>query len=186
MAQLSFFDKLKHYSNKDITYSIGSNGIVYMTFRNNSWKAFTASEYIRIWAENGKLNFGDGTDIKTADRGRAFKLVIHTRRDDIRYVQFKGRLLPDVFEIIDRTAGSYDIPKKTTEEKPDEIVREAPPVPITAGQSARDAFMQDARELLATATTSEERTAIYNALGAVYGIRKAQTTTQDDPDKWDI
>jgi hypothetical protein len=48
--------------------------------------------------------------------------------------------------------------------------------------------MQDARELLATATTSEERTAIYNALGAVYGISKAPTatSTQDDPDKWDI
>lgn len=229
MAQLSIFEKQKHFSNKDFTCSIGKLDIIYITFRNDSWLRFTSSDKINIRVEGRVLKFDDPATTK--QRGGVFKLREATHRDsDIlrhtRYVQINGKKWPGILEVVQRTAGSYDFPKKdeptTSEElaekyKPDlsmmtdKNLLEIKPSDMTtvknfdrSDMTIAERFMADARELIAYATTSEERIAIYKTLGLIYGLKpdvlaqlvpkKSMTITSDlerpldetVKDKWEI
>lgn len=201
MAQISIFDKKQHRSNKDITISVGQKGIIYITFRNESWLRITNSDFIRVWIANKKIKFGDGL---TCKKGRKFKLVINSKNKNAeayRYIKITGGSMPEILEIAEKSAGSYNLPpidrvpehdpvkdaldeftnmciKKhgidcvTSEElaekfKPQIAQLRAEPDPRC--KTIRDQFMDDALALCQTATSTEERTAIYNALAAVYG-----------------
>lgn len=203
MAQLSIFEKQKHFSDKDFTCSIGKLDVIYITFRNDSWLRFTNSEKINIRVEGRVLKFDDPATTK--QRGGVFKLreAKHIDSDVLRhtrYVQINGKKWPGILEVVQRTAGSYDFPKKdeptTSEElaekyKPDlsqlAEIKASDRTPLRAldrsDMTLAERFMADARELLAYATTSEERIEIYKTLEAVYRL-KCQTTIP--PSKWDI
>lgn len=217
MAQLSIFEKQKHYSDKDFTCSIGKYDYIYITFRNDSWLRFTSSDTINIRVEGRVLKFDDPATTKqpaavfklrTSPRLGASEAAEHTR-----YIQINGKAWPAILEVVQRTAGSYDFPKKdepkTSEElaeayKPDlkklAEVLSADRTPVRAlddsDKTIPERFMADVRELLSIATTSEERVTIYRTLGAIYGIKQdvlAQLTPKEckvkpegDPKKWEI
>ena len=105
MKQLSIYSRQKHYSKKDVTISIGQNDRVNITFRNNSWKHITDNEYIRIWAVNGCLKFGDGLKEK---RGKKYKLFMSAKCPTTRYINFKGYVMPEAFKIIERNLKHND------------------------------------------------------------------------------
>ena len=208
MAQLSIYDKLKHYSDKDVTISIGKRDVVYITFRHDSWKHFTPSEYLNIAVEGNHIKFKDP---EASDAGVTLKLKKSNygsaNAETSRYIQIDGRKYPAILEIARRAQGSYNIPaqkkvdvmdfkpkkpekvtssqlakehgpdldklneelKKTLSEvlKSDKLELRAEPDPKL--KTVREQFMDDALALCQTATTSEERTAIYNALAVIYG-----------------
>ena len=197
MAQLSIYDKLKHYSDKDITISIGKRDVVYITFRHDSWKHFTPSEYLNIAVEGNHIKFKDP---KASDAGVTLKLKKSNygsaNAETSRYIQIDGRKYPAILEIARRAQGSYNIPaQKKTEvwdfkpKKPEKVTssqlakEHGPDLNQLAEvlksdkapqpKSLRQQFMDDALALCQTATTSEERTAIYNALAVIYGGRDA-------------
>lgn len=61
MRQISIYTKFNHHSDKDLTISRGDKGNINMTFRNASWLAFTASDYIGFYAtKDGTLTITDG------------------------------------------------------------------------------------------------------------------------------
>ena len=105
MKQLSIYSRQKHHSNKDVTISIGQNDRVNITFRNNSWQEITDNDYIRIWAVNGCLKFGDGLKEK---RGKKYKLFMSAKCPTTRYVNFKSYVMPEAFKIIERNLGHKD------------------------------------------------------------------------------
>ena len=128
MAQLSIYDKLRHHSDKDFTCSIGKNDRIYITFRHNTWKRFTSTEYISVYlGKNGAIKFGDPKDTKML--APCFKLQQgkagnDDTRETTRYLQLEGKKYPAILEQIRRTAGSYDFPpqkvitiEKVTEKK---------------------------------------------------------------------
>lgn len=201
MAQISIFDKKQHRSNKDVTISVGQKGIIYITFRNESWLRITASDFIRVWIENKKLKFGDGLRCK---KGRKFKLVINSKNKNAeayRYIKITGRAMPEVLEIAEKSAGSYNLPPIDTAPERDPVkadladftnmcikkhggeritseglaekfkpqIAQLRAEPDPGYKTIRNQFMDDALALCQTATSTEERTAIYNALAAVYG-----------------
>ena len=114
MAQLSIYDKLRHHSDKDFTCSIGKRDRIYITFRHETWKRFTSTEYISVYiGKGGALKFGDPKDTKML--APCFKLQQgKTGNDDTRettrYLQIEGKKYPAILEQIRRTAGSYDFP----------------------------------------------------------------------------
>jgi hypothetical protein len=120
MAQLSIYDKQRHHSKKDFTCSIGARDYIYITFRHESWKRFTNSEYIMvIRTDNGAFKFGDP---KTTGIGSTFKLKTDKKgdpqtREHTRYLQIDGKKYPGFLEIARRTAGSYDFPKQEEPKK---------------------------------------------------------------------
>ena len=124
MAQISIFDKTRHYSDKDFTCSIGKNDVIYITFRNNSWLRFTDSECIAVCVKTTKkgsvLRFGDPD--KRAP-GAVFKLGFkkddHESRKHTRYLQINGKHYPEILEIVRHKSGSYDFgPDSVHVEKP--------------------------------------------------------------------
>lgn len=233
MAQLSLFEKRKNYSNKDVSVMIGKSNIIYFTFRNNSWKKFTNSEYIRIWVEKGKLKLGDGEVV--TDLGRKFKLTINEQNKNpelCRYVKIVGRKMPEVLEICERINGkSYDLtPEKSESSTPDNSkdvtswgfkqVKKLEPV---TSEELVKSFSPDISKLLdeeepqerkgftfaqfrkwfnldltcrlEQAQSKEERTAIYNAMAALYGgympkntkvIPMPEPATEEQRKKWEV
>ena len=130
MAQISIFDKTRHYSEKDFTCSIGKKDIVYFTFRNNSWKRFTESDSIAVYVKASKkgnyLRFGDP---EKGAPGAVFKLGYkkdkHESREHTRYLQINGKNYPEILEIVRSKSGSYDFgpdsvhaPKAKRQRKP--------------------------------------------------------------------
>lgn len=113
-AQLSIYDKLKHHSDKDFTCSIGKHDRIYITFRHNTWKRFTSTEYISVYiGKGGALKFGDPKDTKML--APCFKLQQgkagnDDTRETTRYLQIEGKKYPAILEQVRRTAGSYDFP----------------------------------------------------------------------------
>ena len=113
MAQISIFDKTRHYSEKDFTCSIGKKDIVYFTFRNNSWERFTESDSIAVYVKASKkgnyLRFGDP---EKGAPGAVFKLGYkkdkHESREHTRYLQINGKNYPEILEIVRSKSGSYD------------------------------------------------------------------------------
>lgn len=117
MAQISLFEKRKNYSDKDITITVGMNDQIYITFRHYSWKNFTNSNYIRIWAEGGQIKMKDGLAHEYHDKGgRILKLVKNIKRTECetaRYLKINGKIMPEVLEIAEEMNGkSFDIPVK--------------------------------------------------------------------------
>lgn len=126
MAQLSIYDKLKHHSDKDFTCSIGKNDRIYITFRHNTWKRFTSTEYISVYlGKGGALKFGDPKDTKML--APCFKLQQgkagnDDTRETTRYLQLEGKKYPAILEQVRRTAGSYDFPEVTADPKINKVV----------------------------------------------------------------
>ena len=114
MAQLSIYDKLRHHSEKDFTCSIGKRDRIYITFRHETWKRFTSTEYISVYiGKGGALKFGDPKDTKML--APCFKLQQgkagnDDTRETTRYLQIEGKKYPAILEQVRRTAGSYDFP----------------------------------------------------------------------------
>ena len=109
MAQISLFEKRKNYSDKDI-------------FRHYSWKNFTNSNYIRIWAEGGQIKMKDGLAHEYHDKGgRILKLVKNIKRTECetaRYLKINGKLMPDVLALAETMNGkSFDFPVKVDKPK---------------------------------------------------------------------
>lgn len=126
MAQLSIYDKLKHHSDKDFTCSIGKHDRIYITFRHNTWKRFTSTEYISVYlGKNGAIKFGDPKDTKML--APCFKLQQgkagnDDTRETTRYLQLEGKKYPAILEQVRRTAGSYDFPETTEDPKIQKVV----------------------------------------------------------------
>ena len=114
MAQLSIYDKLRHHSDKDFTCSIGKRDRIYITFRHETWKRFTSTEYISVYiGKGGALKFGDPKDTKML--APCFKLQQgkagnDDTRETTRYLQIEGKKYPAILDQVRRTAGSYDFP----------------------------------------------------------------------------
>ena len=113
-GQLSIYDKLRHHSDKDFTCSIGKRDRIYITFRHETWKRFTSTEYISVYiGKGGALKFGDPKDTKML--APCFKLQQgkagnDDTRETTRYLQIEGKKYPAILEQVRRTAGSYDFP----------------------------------------------------------------------------
>ena len=114
MGQLSIYDKLRHHSDKDFTCSIGKNSRIYITFRHETWKRFTTTDYISVYiGKGGALKFGDPKVTKML--APCFKLQQgkagnDDTRETTRYLQIEGKKYPAILEQVRRTAGSYDFP----------------------------------------------------------------------------
>ena len=126
MAQLSIYDKLRHHSDKDFTCSIGKRDRIYITFRHETWKRFTTTEYISVYiGKGGAIKFGDPKDTKVL--APCFKLQQGKAGDEetratTRYLQLEGKKYPAILEQIRRTAGSYDFPEVTEDPKNENVV----------------------------------------------------------------
>ena len=195
MAQLSIFEKQKHYSKKDFTCSIGKYDMIYLTFRNNSWKRFTQSEKIAVYiSSKGTLRFDD----PVWGKGIVLKMKKGTGHPDIvektRYVQISGKTWPNILAVVRNIVGSYDFGEDagypyetlTTEQQADlrsmEIKSELNEFTAETmekhGQKITETvpeqktqlnlFMDAALALLQMSKSNEERVAIFNALAAVY------------------
>lgn len=121
MAQLSIFDKQRHFSNKDMTISIGKGDYIYITFRHDSWKRFTDLNRITVSVNNNKLSFGTpGTD-----QGVSFKLkMTHGNPETFehtRYIQISGKAWPAILEAARNMAGSYDFDKVVLDPTPEQV-----------------------------------------------------------------
>lgn len=121
MAQLSIFDKQRHFSNKDMTISIGKGDYIYITFRHDSWKRFTDLNRITVSVTNNRLSFGTpGTD-----QGVSFKLkMTHGNPETFehtRYIQISGKAWPAILEAARNMAGSYDFDKVVLDPTPEQI-----------------------------------------------------------------
>lgn len=116
MSQISIFDKKKNFSDKDVTITVGKGDFIYITFRNYSWKLFTESDYVRVFAENGQIKMKDGLSTQFNDKGgRIMKLYIneYSKKTDTRYLKLNGRLMPDVLALCENMNGrSYNFPAK--------------------------------------------------------------------------
>ena len=126
MAQLSIYDKLRHHSDKDFTCSIGKRDRIYITFRHETWKRFTSTEYISVYiGKGGAIKFGDPKDTKML--APCFKLQQgkagnDDTRETTRYLQIEGKKYPAILEQVRRTAGSYDFPEVTEDPKNENVV----------------------------------------------------------------
>ena len=182
MAQLSMFEKQKHYSKKDFTCSIGKFDMVYITFRNKSWKRFTASEHIAVYiGASGALKFdspdcGQGVILKMKT-GKGHPEIV----ESTRYVQLSGKKWPQILDVVRKTAGSYDFPEKCEEKfevkEPFEDAMKKEPLPaiytLTHAEefaAYRNLFVQDISLFLNAARSPEERVEIWKTFSAVYGI----------------
>ena len=213
MGQLSIFEKQRHHSDKDFTCSIGKHDRIYITFRHETWKRFTSTDYISVYiGKNGALKFGDPKDTKML--APCFKLNKNKEgneetRETTRYLQLEGKKYPAILEQVRRTAGSYDFPEVTADPKVNKVIATTTinkPVnkvireqfekiilkPMTQEQLNADAFTvrrnqfkEDLKTLTAGVERPEERIAIVNALAALYG-RNNKTVPYDPTDPWDI
>jgi len=98
MTQMTIDTKIRHHSPKDVTASIGKNNQVYITFRNGSHKHFTSSEYMEVWAANGAIHFGEGS------QGNGYKLSKNkTGKTPNYYIKFSGNAKPEVTKLITKS-----------------------------------------------------------------------------------
>lgn len=216
MAQLSIYDKLKHHSDKDFTCSIGKHDRIYITFRHNTWKRFTSTEYISVYlGKNGAIKFGDPKDTKML--APCFKLQQgkagnDDTRETTRYLQIEGKKYPAILEQIRRTAGSYDFPEVTEDPKNENVVatttidkpinkevRERfeqmvlkPKLTATEKKTIADAFSvrrEQFKEDLKTLTEGvESQEERIAIINALAGLygRNNKTVPYDPTDPWDI
>lgn len=215
MAQLSVFDKLRHHSDKDFTCSIGKADRIYITFRHETWKRFTSTEYISVYIGNaGALKFGDPKNTKML--APCFKLQQNKEGNEetkatTRYLHIEGKKYPAILDVVRRCAGSYDFPpepmskeeskaltEKIARELNAKIVEEPPKATACEKKEKADAFrarrasfMEDLDKLMQKAQSPEERTAIVEALGKLYDMRPQQaiqipTETEEQRDAWSI
>ena len=183
MGQLSMFEKQRHHSHKDFTCSIGKHDVVYITFRNESWKRFTESDSITVLVKGGVLYFGDPTkDLKAP----AFKMKKNAKgyestRERTRYIQIEGKMHPGILEVVRAKAGSYDFPKeqKKLVDTRGEAVEEERIVPKSASEEAR--AMLDF--YLARAQSPEERVEVFRTFGPMIAPHQIPKPA---PDKWEI
>lgn len=215
MAQLSIYDKLRHHSDKDFTCSIGKRDRIYITFRHETWKRFTSTDYISVYiGKGGALKFGDPKDTKML--APCFKLQQgkagnDDTRETTRYLQIEGKKYPAILEQVRRTAGSYDFPEPkviTTEPAKEENIEDIKAKleanlkkikeneiklrAYTKEEAAADTFTvrrnqfkEDLKTLTEGVESQEERIAIINALAGLYG-RNNKTVPYDPTDPWDI
>lgn len=183
MAQVSIFDKQRHYSDKDITISIGAHDCVYITLRNKCWERLTTDpDYIRVWAEKGTICFGSPNNKK----GKAYKLS-KKRTIDNRYVVVTADNA--VMEAAKAKAGSYDVPKKEVEQIigarnsskfDDDLILSCPtvknepcevkePAPEPCTNVVANSPASDLASMLALVNTEAERIEVIKAFGKIYG-----------------
>lgn len=195
MAQMTIFDKQRHFSNKDVTISVGKHSVVYVTFRNNSWTRITSNDFMCVSVENGKIKFFDGNALK----GKRYKLK-QNKSTPCRYMQITQ--FPEVLEIAERTAGSYDIPelpRETRDDSTSKLTTDPAPtvkrigVPYYFCTLAN--FNKTVTEWALLCNTEAERVEMWRTVASVFGHgatpepkkenTKQQTTTAE-PDKWAI
>lgn len=115
MAQLSIFEKQRHFSDKDLTVSIGKYDTIYITFRHDSWKRFTNSDFIAVVIKNNVLIFGD-PDEKIS--WKSFKLKqTHGKPETYehtRYVQISGKAWPEFLKAARNMVGSFNFDEVPT------------------------------------------------------------------------
>ena len=210
MSQLSIFEKQKHYSNKDFTCSIGKYNVVYITFRNNSWKQFTASEKIAVYIDSsGALKF----DSPDNNKGLILKLKTGTGHKEVvestRYLQINGKKWPNILDVARKIIGSYDI-QKTPEPITKETIKAAPDLseeikrasnlfnpaffqmPAEDFKELRSRFYYDVSIFLERAKSPEERVEIWKTIAGLYGITSGGNTIPEEPElseaekKWSI
>lgn len=200
MAQLSIFEKQKHYSKKDFTCSIGKYDMIYLTFRNNSWKRFTQSDKIAVYiSSKGTLRFDD----PVWGKGIVLKMKKGTGHPDIvektRYVQISGKTWPNILAVVRNIVGSYDFGEDasypyetlTAEQTADlrsmEIKSELNEFTaytmkkhgqettesVPGPKTQLNCFMDAAFALLQLSKSNEERVAIFNAIAAVYSNQES-------------
>ena len=109
MAQLSIFEKQRHFSDKDFTCSVGKYNTIYITFRHDSWKRFTSSNKIAVYIEHDCLIFADPNKKPTAP---SFALK-QTHGDPettehTRYLQISGKAWPAFLEAALNMVGSFN------------------------------------------------------------------------------
>lgn len=204
MSQLSIFEKQKHYSNKDFTCSIGKYNVVYITFRNNSWKQFTASEKIAVYIDSsGALKF----DSPDNNKGLILKLKTGTGHKEVvestRYLQINGKKWPNILDAARKIIGSYDIQKKVeettapcsdTEAKKDSLpeLMYKLTMPAEDFKELRSRFYYDVSIFLERAKSPEERVEIWKTIAGLYGITSGGNTIPEEPElseaekKWSI
>lgn len=216
MAQLSIYDKLRHHSDKDFTCSIGKRERIYITFRHETWKRFTSTEYISVYiGKGGAIKFGDPKDTKML--APCFKLQQgkagnDDTRETTRYLQIEGKKYPAILEQIRRTAGSYDFPpqkvitiekvteKKITEEMKAQLAANLEKLKAneqklrayTEEEARADAFTvrrNQFKEDLKTLTDGvESQEERIAIINALAGLygRNNKTVPYDPTDPWDI
>lgn len=215
-GQLSIYDKLRHHSDKDFTCSIGKRDRIYITFRHETWKRFTSTEYISVYiGKGGAIKFGDPKDTKML--APCFKLQQGKAGDEktratTRYLQLEGKKYPAILEQIRRTAGSYDFPEVTEDPKNENVVatttidkpvnkevRERfeqmilkPKLTATEKKTIADAFSirrEQFKEDLKTLTEGvESQEERIAIINALAGLygRNNKTVPYDPTDPWDI
>ena len=192
MAQLSIYDKFKHFSDKDLTCSIGQKDSVDIVFRHDSWHQFTSSEHIAVYiGKTGKLKFDDPENKKgVIYKLKKSKVGTPSIAEHTRYLRINGQAHPELLEAAQKIIGDYNIPKKDEGIAPQSVtveeVREAmtkePPKLVTIDVS-RDIFRADAIFFLSLAKSPEERVEIWKTLAAIYGKRDVY---EDKPGKWNV
>lgn len=109
MAQLSIFEKQRHFSDKDLTVSVGKYDTIYITFRHDSWKRFTDSDYIAVVIKDNVLIFGDPDEriswvhFKLKQTHGNPETYEHTR-----YVQISGKAWPEFLKAARNMVGSFN------------------------------------------------------------------------------
>lgn len=177
--QLSIFDKQRHHSHKDFTCSIGKHDVVYITFRNESWKRFTACEYITVVVKDGVLCFGSpakypsASPFKLKQNAKGYKSTV----ERTRYIQIEGKKHPAILEVVRQKAGSYDFPKEQKKEEP--RTEDKRIIPKSASEEAR--AMLDF--YLARAQSPEERVEVFRTFGPMLAPHQIPRPA---PDKWEI
>ena len=175
--QLSIFDKQRHHSHKDFTCSIGKHDVVYITFRNESWKRFTSGECITVTVRDGVLRFGDPAKDTTAP---AFKMKQNAKGykstvERTRYIQIEGKMHPAILEVVRQKAGSYDFPKQ--KEEPEKCS-------LKVTSIASDPTPRELLDFyLAQAQSPEERVEVFRTFGPMLAPHQIPRPA---PDKWDI
>ena len=192
MAQLSVFEKLKHFSDKDLTCSIGKNESIDFVFRHDVWKQFTPSEHIAVYiGSTGKLKFDDPEKKKgVIYKLKKSKVGTPSIAEHTRYVRINGQAHPELLEAAKKMIGDYNIPKKEEDKAPKSVtleeVREAmtkEPAKLVTIDEDRDNFRADALVFLNMAQSPEERVEIWKTLASVYGRCDVY---EDKPGKWNI
>ena len=122
MAQLSIFEKQRHFSDKDLTISVGKYDTIYITFRHDSWKRFTDSDYIAIAIRDNVLVFSD----PYYEIGWKFFKLKQTHGNPetykhTRYVQISGKAWPEFLKAARNMVGSFNFDEV---EKVDEEIKE--------------------------------------------------------------
>ena len=182
MAQISIFDKHRHYSDKDITISVGAYDRVYITLRNKCWERLTTDpDYIRVWAEKGNICFGSPNKKKD----KAYKLS-KKHEIDTRYVVVSADSA--VVDAAKAKAGSYDVLRndvvvpivRNSSKFDDDLILSCPtvknepcevkePAPEPCTNVVTNSPAKDLSQMLALVNTEAERIEVIKAWGKIYG-----------------